>query len=296
MAQILGHYRKVYGSGENLELFYNDNLGSRRVVVNNSDSLLDLFTYSTWGSYNHLTGPNTYLASFTGKSYDDTNLVYFNARYYDPTIGRFLTEDSIKKGSAWFTYCGNDPINRIDTNGKDYFLPGAMENFIWTVGNESRNVQKAEIFLNETLISVQNKIAGAAYDTKRLEEEASKYNSGYYEFELVMSHLKSETAIVEGNKAISDAINALNMALQHQTQAVAAAANAVEAEAAQKATKEIKAPAADKTEAPSRIMSELNSSIIGGGSKLSDFGANVKQQLGKSIIGGLFSGNKSSSK
>jgi hypothetical protein len=29
MAPILGHYRKVYGTTEGLDFFYNDNLGSR---------------------------------------------------------------------------------------------------------------------------------------------------------------------------------------------------------------------------------------------------------------------------
>ncbi|MGA2641282.1 MAG: peptidoglycan DD-metalloendopeptidase family protein, partial [Spirochaetia bacterium] len=117
----LGHYRKVYSAGENLELFYNDDLGSRRAVISSLDVLLDSFTYSSWGVATHQSGPtsDSYLASFTGKSYDDTGLIYFNARYYDPTTGRFLTEDPSRQGVNWYAYCDNDPINRTDPTGMD---------------------------------------------------------------------------------------------------------------------------------------------------------------------------------
>jgi RHS repeat-associated protein len=37
--------------------------------------------------------PHEFLSSFSGKEYDGTGLIYFNARYYDPATGRFLSED-----------------------------------------------------------------------------------------------------------------------------------------------------------------------------------------------------------
>lgn len=44
-------------------------------------------------------------------------LFYFNARWYDPGLGRFITEDPIKHGLNWYAYVGNDPINAIDPTG-----------------------------------------------------------------------------------------------------------------------------------------------------------------------------------
>jgi RHS repeat-associated protein len=38
-------------------------------------------------------------------------------RYYDPTLGRFLTRDPIGDGSNWYAYCGNDPIACADPSG-----------------------------------------------------------------------------------------------------------------------------------------------------------------------------------
>jgi RHS repeat-associated protein len=44
--------------------------------------------------------------------------IYFNARYYDPITGRFLTEDPSRKGVNWYAYCGNNPINMTDPTGR----------------------------------------------------------------------------------------------------------------------------------------------------------------------------------
>ena len=53
----------------------------------------------------------------------ETGVIYLRARYYDPTIGRFISEDS-----NWgkerdplslnlYTYCWNNPIHYIDITG-----------------------------------------------------------------------------------------------------------------------------------------------------------------------------------
>ena len=115
---VLAHIRKVYGVSEEYEYFYTDNLGSRRVVLDASGSVLDKFSYSAYGEVTHVTGSNSSLASFTGKGYDATGLIYFNARYYDPITGRFVTEDPSRDGVNWYGYCGNNPVNLIDPDGR----------------------------------------------------------------------------------------------------------------------------------------------------------------------------------
>ncbi|MBC8138085.1 MAG: RHS repeat-associated core domain-containing protein [Fibrella sp.] len=49
---------------------------------------------------------------------DETGLVYMQARYYDPAIGRFTSEDPARDGANWFNYCGGDPVNMVDETGK----------------------------------------------------------------------------------------------------------------------------------------------------------------------------------
>ncbi|RYG38048.1 RHS repeat-associated core domain-containing protein, partial [bacterium] len=51
---------------------------------------------------------------------DETGLVYMRARYYDPQVGRFTSEDPAMHGENWFACCGNEPLGRYDQNGKSY--------------------------------------------------------------------------------------------------------------------------------------------------------------------------------
>ena len=62
---------------------------------------------------------------YRGYMYDNiTQLYYLNSRYYDPETGRFLNADGIINnsqgplGTNLYTYCLNDPLNRIDSEGQ----------------------------------------------------------------------------------------------------------------------------------------------------------------------------------
>ena len=55
---------------------------------------------------------------YTGKDLDeDTGLYYFNARWYDASTGRFISEDPTRDGQNWYIYTSNNPMNRIDPTG-----------------------------------------------------------------------------------------------------------------------------------------------------------------------------------
>jgi len=41
------------------------------------------------------------------------------ARYYDPGIGRFVSEDPKHSGNDWYTYCEANPTNVVDQTGRD---------------------------------------------------------------------------------------------------------------------------------------------------------------------------------
>jgi len=54
--------------------------------------------------------------SFTGKELD-SDLYYFNARYYDSNLGKFTSVDPIKDNPA-YSYVSNNPMNYVDPTGK----------------------------------------------------------------------------------------------------------------------------------------------------------------------------------
>jgi RHS repeat-associated protein len=49
---------------------------------------------------------------------DETGLIYMRARYVDPVLGRFVSEDPGGSGNNWFTYCSDNPVNFVDKDGK----------------------------------------------------------------------------------------------------------------------------------------------------------------------------------
>jgi RHS repeat-associated protein len=58
--------------------------------------------------------------------FDDSNLYYYRARYYDPELQRFLSLDPIGFSSGdfnFYRYVGNDPVNFLDPYGSAKFCP-----------------------------------------------------------------------------------------------------------------------------------------------------------------------------
>lgn len=60
---------------------------------------------------------------FTGQRLDSTGLYYYGARYYDPSIGRVISPDTIVPNPAnpqslnRYSYCLNNPLKYIDPSG-----------------------------------------------------------------------------------------------------------------------------------------------------------------------------------
>jgi RHS repeat-associated protein len=70
---------------------------------------------------------------FTGQIKDTVGLYYFNARYYDPGLGRFISPDpatrmgmplSVEEMVNPYMYCRNNPVRYVDPTGLDVGNPG----------------------------------------------------------------------------------------------------------------------------------------------------------------------------
>jgi RHS repeat-associated protein len=86
------------------------------------------YDISPWGEVAADTGSITRLR-MAGQQYDQgSELYYMRARYYDPQLGRFLSEDpiGISGGLNLYAYAGNDPVNKADPSGL-----GPGDPFVW---------------------------------------------------------------------------------------------------------------------------------------------------------------------
>ena len=77
------------------------------------------YAYDAFGNYSEETNepkknPFRYCGEYTD---DETGLIYLRNRYYDPAIGRFITEDPAKDGLNWYAYTNNNPLKYADPTG-----------------------------------------------------------------------------------------------------------------------------------------------------------------------------------
>ena len=98
-----------------------DHLGSPRLVVNvATGAIAEQIDYDEFGRVLKDTNPGFQPFGFAGGLYDqDTKLVRFGARDYNPSIGRWTAKDPIlfAGGDNLYGYVLADPVNLVDPSG-----------------------------------------------------------------------------------------------------------------------------------------------------------------------------------
>ena len=60
-------------------------------------ALANTYAYDSFGNTTASTGTLGNYFQYTGREFDtETNIYYYRARYFDPSVGRFLSEDPIR--------------------------------------------------------------------------------------------------------------------------------------------------------------------------------------------------------
>jgi RHS repeat-associated protein len=113
--------------------YLTDHLGSVRDLADPGGNVIDHITYDSFGSVLSESVPaEGDRFKFTGRELDsETGLYYYRARYYDPAMGRFLSEDPIgfQGGDAnIYRYVGNGPTAACDPTG--LAASGAIPGFV----------------------------------------------------------------------------------------------------------------------------------------------------------------------
>jgi RHS repeat-associated protein len=98
-----------------------DASGSVGAIWNTSNSTVAGYTYDPYGYAVDTSG--TTLAQplrWKGREYEgETGLYYMRARYYDPSVGRFISEDpaGLQGGINPYAFADGDPVNKSDPTG-----------------------------------------------------------------------------------------------------------------------------------------------------------------------------------
>jgi RHS repeat-associated protein len=119
-----GNLRVAQVKGTTRSFFHKDHLGSSTVMTDASGYELEYSDYAPFGSQRAYTGTNTSDYKYTDQELDAENGLYnYNARLYDPFIGRFISPDTIvpdpynPQSLNRYTYCLNNPLNYTDPSG-----------------------------------------------------------------------------------------------------------------------------------------------------------------------------------
>ena len=126
--QHLARVNGVIGGSGKKFYYHNDHLGSALAVTDENGNKVVERDFTPFGER-----INTDVyddeprdieedeSGFTGKDWDeDVGLYYYNARWYDPAVGRFISEDSVAdlaNNNHEYVYCANNPIINIDPTG-----------------------------------------------------------------------------------------------------------------------------------------------------------------------------------
>ncbi|MFZ1598002.1 MAG: RHS repeat-associated core domain-containing protein, partial [Anaerolineae bacterium] len=122
-----GNVRVAERSGGVLYFLLSDHLGSTALTLDSSGNRLNTNTelrYYPWGGGRHVVGTTPTSFNFTGQRKDGgSGLLFYNTRWYDPTVGRFIQADTIVSNPGdpqnlnRYAYAANNPLRFVDPSG-----------------------------------------------------------------------------------------------------------------------------------------------------------------------------------
>ncbi len=128
---LLAHYRYAdrlvsLDMGGARQYYHHDALGSTVNLTTDSAEVQVSYKLDPWGHIREQIGTSVNRQIFTGQEHDEnTGLIYFGARYYDPDTARFLNQDSYLGESNTppslhrYLYAYSNPTIYVDPLGYD---------------------------------------------------------------------------------------------------------------------------------------------------------------------------------
>ena len=131
---LLAKFSKQSGNVKTDYQYYTQNAHGDVVDLTDADGeIVKLYTYDAFGVEKNIDDADTNAFRYCGEYYDsESGTIYLRARYYDPTIGRFISRDSYAGKNEdplslnLYNYCANNPVYFNDFSGHWFGLDDAI--------------------------------------------------------------------------------------------------------------------------------------------------------------------------
>lgn len=127
---------KVMGNAK--YFLHRDHLSSVRFVTDANGAVVENTRYAAYGETTNKAMETQ--KNYIGERFDpETGLLYLNARYMDPALGRFISPDDWDPtmqgvGTNRYAYAANDPVNKSDPNGHVFETLWDVANVAYDIG------------------------------------------------------------------------------------------------------------------------------------------------------------------
>ncbi len=205
---------EIVEKGNTKKTYYHhtDHLGTTVCITDSTGKVIWNCEEDAFGNVLSKTNSN-FVLNFTGKLLDEnTNLYYFNARWYDSDMGRFITEDPIRDGGNWYVYCLNNPLTFTDPLGLYPYnnLNEAMEDYYTNYATET-DINQMQFFglINQASMgnkSAQNTLNYAFYQANKEMLKDLGDASGNASLVFLAIGLPEVSTVLGGIDTVSDAV------------------------------------------------------------------------------------------
>lgn len=121
---LVAKYNYLNGAKSEYTYYTQNAHGDVVNLTDESGSVVKAYTYDAFGVEQNIDDSDANAFRYCGEYYDaEIGTIYLRARYYDPTIGRFISRDSfageneVPLSLNLYTYCNNNPIVYLDPSG-----------------------------------------------------------------------------------------------------------------------------------------------------------------------------------
>jgi RHS repeat-associated protein len=118
----IGLVERIKADGSTTNYFHYDSRGSTIALTDQSKNITHKYNYGAFGELYQKFEPDSDPNPFRyigqhGVMADDSVLYFMRARYYNPVLGRFISEDPVWNSNL-YNYVNGNPIIMIDPNGE----------------------------------------------------------------------------------------------------------------------------------------------------------------------------------